>query len=386
MFGTLPPAGERILLSRNLQKHDDVRSLFHPYLTSFYNSGTAALAASISAAATKVGVIDPEVILPAYTCPHLVSAILRAKARPILVDLALERPWLDLDALSAAITPRTVAVISVDMFGLPERNTEIRARIAGTAITLIQDSAQAFPKFPETQWQGDYVVLSFGRGKPVSLLHGGAVLARDPELISTLPIPLLRASSWYATPRMLLRSVLYNALLSRFVYWLPSSLPFLRLGETHFEPLVGIGAMDQAMLDLLPVNVYACRERESQAELELRSLLLRDNDPDIIDLAAVCCAGGTSAQLLRYPILVRGAARRARLYECLQRAGLGASKLYQRALPEIPGLEAMFAGVDVPQARRFADSLLSLPVHSRVRSSDIEKMGRCINASRTELR
>ena len=45
---------------------------------------------------------------------------------------------------------------------------------------LIEDSAQAFPRDGGGDfWQGDLVVLSFGRGKPVSLLGGGAVLYRD---------------------------------------------------------------------------------------------------------------------------------------------------------------------------------------------------------------
>ena len=101
----------------------------------------------------------------------------------------------------------------------------------------------------------------------------------------------------------------------------------------------------------------------------------------VIDLPAAC---GTPQprRLLRYPLLFERA-ERGRVYAELMRRGLGASIMYPVILPEVVGLETLFADAGVfPVARSFAARLLTLPAYERLSAADIAGIGECIGAER----
>jgi dTDP-4-amino-4,6-dideoxygalactose transaminase len=113
----------------------------------------------------------------------------------------------------------------------------------------------------------------------------------------------------------------------------------------------------------------------------LRGLLGESEGPaeGLIDLAEVCGVPPLRP-LLRYPLLVDAPAR-DRVYRDLRRYGLGPSRMYPAALPDIPGLERILAGQGrFPAARAFAGRILTLPTHGRVRSGDIQKMRQVLGA------
>ncbi len=386
MFYRLPPAGEPMIIPGDRAVSRSCGELFAPYAAHFYGSATSALAASLVAAVARLRAPTPEVLLPAYGCPALVSAVLFAGARPRLIDLERDRPWMDLDGLRAALGPDTVAVVGVDLFGIPERYPKIREAIAGTGIVLIQDSAQAFPPPADARWLGDYVVLSFGRGKPVSLLHGGAVLAREEELARALPLSPPQVTSGQVRSGLALRAGLYNLLSSAWLYWLPAGLPFLGLGETRYRPLASIEAADPRLMEWLPVNVHTCWRRSDDRQRAIYGMLADSAGDHIVDLPKACVGGAPAFRLLRYPILVNDPIVRQRLFHCLGHRGLGASAMYPSALPGVSGLERFFGGVSCPQADSFARRIVTLPVHSRVRKRDLQRMRGCLVQARTDRR
>lgn len=367
----LPPAGERVRLADGDPDAGFVRGCFAPYAPRFFASGTAALAAAVRAAIARAGCPQPEVLLPAYACPNVVSAVLHAGARPRLVDLEPGRPWMQAGAIEQGISSATVAVIAVDLFGIPERYPMLSSIARENGLILIQDGAQAFPRRNERLWQGDLVVLSFGRGKPVSLLGGGAVLYRDPTFVSLLPAPLTRSG---ARPRLGFRAKarLYNALRQPSLYWLPAALPLLRLGETRFTPLARLDGGHPDRLRHLQANIEAYWSRDDAPQRAV-ARLVASLDPDVVvDLPQVC-RGDASPRLLRYPLLLQDGELRDTVYRALHEAGLGASTLYNAALPGIRGLQALG---DRPYscAETFARQLLTLPVHTDVTPMHVERM------------
>jgi dTDP-4-amino-4,6-dideoxygalactose transaminase len=374
MFYQLPPAGERICLAARTDTGRAPDDLFHPWQAGFYNSGTAALAAAIMAAIRRKGVPAPEVILPAYGCPDLVSAVFHAGARPVLVDLEPQRPWMDLEQLAASVGSQTAAIVAVSLFGIQERMPALRVIAEQSAVTLIEDSAQAFPKNGvESFWDGDLVVMSFGRGKPVSLLGGGAVLYRDEQFRGLLP-ECSHGTDGQPLQRFMfrLKAMLYNLMSSPHAYWIPAGLPFLHLGETRFHPLSEVECMDDARLGLLSVNTAAFRRRTLRVQSALAGLIgeLSARAANLVDLPAVCDTPATRA-LLRYPLLL-DAGRRDEAYNRMNGSGLGVSKMYPAALPGIAGLEHHLGPAGTfPVARDFASRVLTLPVHERVRETDI---------------
>ena len=373
MFYQLPPAGNRLCLSGAGKCESRHENVFSPYRPFFYNSGTASLAAAIAAAIRNKPVEKPEVILPAYGCPDIVSAAVFSGAKPVLVDLENDRPWMNLEQLSASINSNTVAVVAVDLLGIPERIAAIRNIVDQADVLLIEDSAQAFPfRVEKPFWGGDLVVLSFGRGKPVTLLGGGAVLVRDPALGSLLA----QGSSQYGGGRLFgLMALLYNLMRSPYLYWIPLGLPFLHLGDTRYHPLPAIETMDPARLRLLDRNVSEYQHHKNDVQVALADIAKETGASGgmVIDLPGVCRVK-PHRRLLRYPLLIQ-AEWRDRVYYRLRNAGLGPSLLYPSSLPRIHGLDELLQGQgDFPAADAFARRILTLPTHEGVRNADIGKI------------
>jgi dTDP-4-amino-4,6-dideoxygalactose transaminase len=92
--------------------------------------------------------------------------------------------------------------------------------------------------------------------------------------------------------------------------------------------------------------------------------------PRIIDLPAAL--DRDRHPLLRYPILVEQADRDACVRR-LDRAGLGASVFYGRALAQLPGVPEVETA-STPNAARFAARLLTLPVHCDVGPEHVQAM------------
>jgi dTDP-4-amino-4,6-dideoxygalactose transaminase len=377
MLSRLPPAGNRIILRRRHAGARGIEDLFDPYRVRFYHSGTAALAAALVAAVSRHGLSRPEVLLPAYACPDLVSAALYAGVRPVLVDLAANTPWLDLSDLEAKITRYSVAVIGVNFLGIPERLEGLRAIADRAGILLIEDSAQCLfdPSRGEAPW-GDFVVQSFGRGKPVSLLQGGAVICRDAALADTLPV--VGAGQTGGLPgraTAFIKILLYNLLLSPSAYALIDMLPFLHIGETRFRPLPAIRAADALVSTLLPANIAAYRERSCVVQDQIGSMLEGLSSTCVTDLARGLVRIGRP-RLLRFPLLVADEHLRDTLYLRMKKAGLGASRMYPAPLPGIAGLgQVINPGAErYPGAEGFARSILTLPTHDGVEARHIKAM------------
>ena len=375
MFYQLPPVGNPVCLSGGNASESLLQDIFHPYDPEYYASGTAALAASIIAAIRVREVDSPEVILPAYGCPDLVSAAVFAGARPVLADLEPDRPWMDLSQVSGHITTNTVAIIAASLCGIPERMAALRQIAEANSVLLIEDSAQAFPgNSTESFWQGDLVVLSFGRGKPVSMLGGGAVLSKDRQFAGLLPEQNIPRAGYRQCLAFQMKAGLYNALISPYLYWIPQALPFLHLGETQYHPLDSMRAMDPVQQHLLAVNVERYLERDTGVQASLADMIGNLGSDRVTDLPMIC---GTPVgrRLLRYPLLVESGTL-SLIYKKLRHSGLGTSRMYAVPLPAIPGLEHMFRRQGpFPVAQCFADRLMTLPTHARVTQADIGKIG-----------
>jgi dTDP-4-amino-4,6-dideoxygalactose transaminase len=146
------------------------------------NSCYHALHFSLLAAGVGLG---DEVITVAHTFVATVSAIVHAGATPILVDVR-EDYNLDPDALEAAITPRTKAVIPVHLNGRVCDMERIQAIARKHHLAIIEDAAQALGASFCGQRAGSFGLsgcFSFYPFKSLGGLgDGGAVTTNDPEI------------------------------------------------------------------------------------------------------------------------------------------------------------------------------------------------------------
>jgi 8-amino-3,8-dideoxy-alpha-D-manno-octulosonate transaminase len=148
------------------------------------SSGTAAL--SIALASCGVGAGD-EVIVPPFTFIATIEAVLNAGAVPVFAEID-ETLCLDPQAVSAAITPRTKAVLPVHMCGAIARIDEINNLCNKKGLVLIEDACQAFGATLDGKALGTFGQMgcfSFDPVKTITCGEGGAVVTNDKELYQT---------------------------------------------------------------------------------------------------------------------------------------------------------------------------------------------------------
>src|SRR5207249_11323226 len=104
-------------------------------------SGTAAL--FLALAALRIGPGD-EVIIPDLTFIATANAVRLAGAIPVLVDIEERTFGIDPNAIEAAITPRTRAVIPVHISGRAANMAAILALAQKHGIAIVEDAAEAF--------------------------------------------------------------------------------------------------------------------------------------------------------------------------------------------------------------------------------------------------
>jgi len=142
-----------------------------------------------------------EVIVPAYTYCATANVVLHCGAKPVMVDVLRTDGTIDPQKVAAAITPRTKAVMPVDLGGMPANYRELWEIIRDPAtvkqfqphspeqeklgrIALVADAAHsigaAYRRKPAAQWC-DAAVFSFHAVKNITTAEGGAICLNFPE-------------------------------------------------------------------------------------------------------------------------------------------------------------------------------------------------------------
>jgi dTDP-4-amino-4,6-dideoxygalactose transaminase len=151
-------------------------------------NGTDAI--EIALRALGVGNGD-ECILPANTFIATAEAVCRAGATPVLVDCADDDTYLiDTDAVEAAVTPRTAAIIPVHLYGQAapvERLLPLAKRIGAWVVEDAAQSQGARRNGQSAGALGDAAATSFYPGKNLGAYgDAGAVLTGSADVAARM--------------------------------------------------------------------------------------------------------------------------------------------------------------------------------------------------------
>jgi dTDP-4-amino-4,6-dideoxygalactose transaminase len=151
------------------------------------NSGTSALHLALLAGGVGPG---DEVITVPFTFVASVATILYAGAKPVLVDIEPRTFNMNPDALQAAISPRTKAIVPVHLYGHPADMDPILEVARKHNLVVIEDAAQAHGatyKGRSAGRVGDIACFSFYPTKNLGAYgEGGAVTTSNPEYARTI--------------------------------------------------------------------------------------------------------------------------------------------------------------------------------------------------------
>ena len=147
-------------------------------------NGTAALQCTIDALNLDP---DDEVIVPTFTIIACVNAVIRAGAKPVLVDCDSKTFNSTPEQIEAAITPRTKAIMLVHIYGLPVDCDPILNLAQKYGIKVIEDAAEVIGQNYKDRpcgSIGDMSTVSFYPNKHITTGEGGMILTDDDELAS----------------------------------------------------------------------------------------------------------------------------------------------------------------------------------------------------------
>ncbi|MCL4469613.1 MAG: DegT/DnrJ/EryC1/StrS family aminotransferase [Sulfuricella sp.] len=152
------------------------------------NSATSGLYAAVGAAGIGPG---DEVIVSPYTMTASATAALVYGGIPVFADIDPETFCLSPASIRERITPRTKAIIVVDIFGHPAEMNEIMQIAREHHLVVIEDAAQA----PGAHYHGrnagtlaDMGVFSLNYHKTIHCGEGGVVVTNSDEFAERLQL------------------------------------------------------------------------------------------------------------------------------------------------------------------------------------------------------
>jgi dTDP-4-amino-4,6-dideoxygalactose transaminase len=150
-------------------------------------NGTDALELALRAVGVERG---GQVIVPVNTFIATAEAVSRIGAAPVFVDVDPDYLLIDPDAVAAAVTPRTQAIVPVHLFGQVAPVDRLLPIAERQGIPLVEDNAQAQGASGDagrTGSLGTIAATSFYPGKNLGAAgDAGAVTTNDADLARTV--------------------------------------------------------------------------------------------------------------------------------------------------------------------------------------------------------
>jgi dTDP-4-amino-4,6-dideoxygalactose transaminase len=301
-------------------------------------SGTEALVLTLRALDLKPG---DEVITPAFSFIASTSAIVWAGFKPVLADVDLDSMNLSVETVQAAVTPRTRAVIAVDLYGRQAPIAELRRYCDRQGLYLIEDGAQSIG----VGVRGAHAyTTSFYPTKNIGAIgDGGAVLTDDGEIANRV------------------REMSRHGGVTRDHY--------LRVGTTG-----RLDALQAAVLSVkLPQLGAWTAKRRMIANWYLTHLRKYEDQGKVI-LPSVPANPDTHVWALFTLRLPQG---RSAVVEQLKEKKVGYGIYYPKSLTDQPAL-APYVTKPCPNSQRLAGEVLSLPLFPELTGKEFEQVVKAV--------
>ena len=133
--------------------------------------------------------ISGEVLMPSYTFVATAHAAYRSGLTPVFVDILSDTHGIDVDKIRQAINTNVVAIMGVNLWGIPCDLNALEELSNELQIPLIFDSAHAFGSSYGKRMVGTFgtaEVFSFHTTKFFNTFEGGAITTNDDNLANKL--------------------------------------------------------------------------------------------------------------------------------------------------------------------------------------------------------
>lgn len=378
LSGIIPGRNHRDRLVQELKAKFSADDVF------LVSSGKAALTVILKALAAANA--RRRVVIPAYTCFSVPSAIVRAGLEVVLCDVDPQTLDFDFGELQGLLKENVLCVLPTHLFGLTADAGRVKRMCEGKGIVVVEDAAQSMGASSDGALIGtigDVAFFSLGRGKNLTSGTGGIILTKSSALSQAIAAEyaILPETPRSETLRNWVELLVMRFFIHPMLYWLPAGLPFLGLGETKFYTDFPICRMD---------NLRACQlrgwdqrlNRANRQRAACASRLIEELDLSQRDAQPITDADGV---YLRLPVLVRNRESKEAVCRRSRELGAGLSPNYPTTIQEIPQLQGRIAVRACPGAQEIVDRLVTLPTHEFVNEQDRRKIEQILEAKTIPL-
>ncbi|MBM7332991.1 MAG: DegT/DnrJ/EryC1/StrS family aminotransferase [Alcanivorax sp.] len=306
-----------------------------PHLCLF-NNGTSALMVALQALE-----LQGEVITTPYSFVATANAIAWNGLDPVFVDV--EPTYLNLspEAIEAAITENTSAIVPVHCYGNPCDTAAIDAIARRHGLKVVYDAAHAFgvrDSEGSILRHGDLAVLSFHATKVFNTFEGGAVVCHDLEMKQRLD----RLKNFGLDGESRLAATGMNGKLNEV------SAAFGLLQLKHIDTAL-----------------------EARKKIDTHFRLALEKLPG---LSALPRGRQTNDNFSYFPVLVEPSypLSRDELLTCLAERGIHGRRYFHPLIPDFE--HSPFRGGDWPVARDASDRVLCLPIYPGLSSDELDRI------------
>lgn len=348
------PALEDIWESRNLTNFGVYNARFCrqlekqwgvEHVVTFANGTQALLAALSCLPAGEKG----EVITTPFTFIATTNSIIWTGNRPVFVDINPRSYGLDVEAVEAAIGPKTVAILAVHCYGIPNDVAALQRLANKYDIPLLFDAAHGFGVELDGKsifHFGDMSVASFHATKVLNTFEGGAVACHS----AVTRDKLVNFSNFGFQNETTISSLGLNAKMS------------------EFNAVIGLLQLDHIS--------SALRGREAVAKRYRQQL------SDIPGLHMPEVPTHTKINNAYFPIFIGADAKADRdsIYLYLREYGYMVRRYFYPLTCDfgITEVEATSIKYPVPVARRCADEVLCLPIYPDLELDHVDEIVRLL--------
>jgi dTDP-4-amino-4,6-dideoxygalactose transaminase len=304
------------------------------------NSGTSGLHLGLLAAGVGPG---DEVIVPSFTFAATGNAVALTGATPVFVDIEPETFGLDPEAVAAAVSPRTKAIMPVHLYGHPARMRELETLAETHGLEIYEDAAQAHGASLDGRPVGSFgqfAMFSLYPTKNMTSGEGGMVTTATGDLAGT--VKLLRNQGMEQQYENEL--IGYNN----------------RMTDIH----AAIGRVQ-----LTKVGQWTATRQENAAFL----------DANLQNVVTPVVADGAVHVYHQYTIRIQED-RDGFVQALKQEHNVGSGVYYPIPNHRLPSLSQFAPQLELPETERAAREVVSLPVHPSLTTQELERIVSAVNA------
>lgn len=300
------------------------------------NSGTSGL--HLSLLALGVGPGD-EVIVPAFTFAATANSVAMTGATPVFADIDPSTFTVATAEVEARITPRTVGILPVHLYGLGADMKGLKALALKNGLFILEDAAQAHLASVHGESVGgigNAGVFSFYPTKNMTTGEGGIITTNDSELAKKI------------------RMLRNQGMVRRYEHIIPG----LNNRMTEISAAIGL-----EQLKRLP--------KWTEKRIENAQFLLDGLDPKFTQVVPDGFRHVYHQLTLRVPLETRDAVR-----SDFERQGIATDIYYPAGIDSLP---PYFSGSVLPLSQKASQEVFSIPVRPSLTRSELKRIKAAVN-------